>query len=340
MSIKLFSATNDDVVEASVGIGTCAYGYALSSLLPLVDRLGIQRRVQDPKFYDRLKRDILDGCVMPPITIAFLHKAKSKLPTSRVELSAYCNANISQGFVLDGIQRLNTLKRASADQKLDRKRTLFVNVVVCCSMDSLLYRMITLNNGQRPMTMRHQIEILMTQMDLSKASLSINTEKDGGSRKKGYFRQADVVLAYLAFLAGSTTVDTQKLIEQRLDEILASQVQETPPRAAKSQFFDALKLIEQWSENDDVQKWFKTVNNLIGFCAGARRGLPAVRALSSTKFNDAISVFEDSFSAFDVSKIKLGQVRRDCLKFYIENYAALKAKSALELTDQFAKLTA
>ena len=97
-------------------------------------------------------------------------------------------------------------------------------------MDSLLYRMITLNNGQRPMTMRHQVEILMEQVDFSGTSLKIRTEKEGGIRKEGYFRRADVVLAYLAFLSGSTTVDTQKLIQERLDQILAAKVLEAPPQ--------------------------------------------------------------------------------------------------------------
>lgn len=56
-------------------------------------------------------------------------------------------------------KELNTLSRIDAD-KLDMSRILYCNILISDSMDRLLYRMITLNNGQKPMSARHQIEIL------------------------------------------------------------------------------------------------------------------------------------------------------------------------------------
>lgn len=339
MSIKLFSVIHDDVVGAAVGVGETAYDYALTNMLPLISRLDIQRRVQDPKFYSRLTRDILTGCVMPPITIAFLVPKVASVGETKQKLQDFCNENIKNGFVLDGIQRLNALARArdQSNNEFPGNRTLFINIIACSSMDSLLYRMITLNNGQRAMTMRHQIEILMEQVDFSGTSLKVMTEKKGGSRKQGYFRQGDLVLAYLAFLSGSTTVDTQKLIEERLDQILAAKVLEAPPKHEDAQFFETLKLMEKWLKADETRAWFKVTNNLIGFCAGARQGLPNLKTLSAKKFSIVVANFDMAFSAFDVSKIKLGQARRDCLAYFIGNFKNMQDMDINDLTGEFAK---
>lgn len=45
---------------------------------------------------------------------------------------------------------LNTMKRIANDDKFPKDRMLYCNILICNSMDRLLYRMITLNNGQRP----------------------------------------------------------------------------------------------------------------------------------------------------------------------------------------------
>ena len=190
------------------------------------------------------------------------------------------------------------------------------------------------------MTMRHQVEILMEQVDFSGTSLKIRTEKEGGSRKQGYFRQADVVLAYLAFLSSSTTVDTQKLIQERLDQILAAKVLEAPPKLHDTQFFEALKLMEKWSKEKETEAWFKVTNNLIGFCAGARKGLQKIQRLSPKQFGEVIALFDGAFSGFNVSKIKLGQARRDCLAYFIGHFAELENLDKNELTDIFARITA
>jgi hypothetical protein len=161
--MEVFSVEHDQVVRGLVGQGVTDYKFALEKLYPLIDRLGIQRKIQDPKFYDRLKRDILNGCVMPPITIAFIDTdgAINENATS-AELTNFLNEGVDKGFILDGIQRLNTLQRAMNDtsNNFNLEKKLYFSVLICKSMDSLLYRMITLNNGQKPMTTRHQIEII------------------------------------------------------------------------------------------------------------------------------------------------------------------------------------
>ena len=102
----------------SVGAGFTDSGYrdAVNELYPAIDRLEIQRDKQNQKFYSRLYDDIKTGCVMPPITIALIDEEISleeKINTE--ELRQYVNDKVNEFFVLDGIQRLNTLNRVMHD---------------------------------------------------------------------------------------------------------------------------------------------------------------------------------------------------------------------------------
>ncbi|WP_241151507.1 hypothetical protein, partial [Pseudomonas viridiflava] len=93
-------------------------------------------------------------CVMPPITVAFV---TDKEFGANNEIEDYVNENIDASFVLDGIQRLNTLYRAAEEVEFGDDYVIYINFILCDSVEKLLYRMITLNNGQRPMTPRHQV---------------------------------------------------------------------------------------------------------------------------------------------------------------------------------------
>jgi hypothetical protein len=74
MAIKTYSFYHDEVIESRVVIGETTYGYAIDKIYPLLDRFNSQRKLIDIKFYERLERDLLTGCIMPPITIAFVNK--------------------------------------------------------------------------------------------------------------------------------------------------------------------------------------------------------------------------------------------------------------------------
>jgi hypothetical protein len=337
--IEIFATDHDAVVDAAVGQGRTTYRYALEHLYPLIDRLGIQRKVQDSKFYDRLKRDILNECVMPPITIAFIESEDINFnDIDNAKFQEYTNNNIAQGFILDGIQRLNTLKRASDEDQDDfpYDKSLYFSVLICKSIDNLLYRMITLNNGQRPMTTRHQVEILTSNLfDFSDTDIQIATEKSNG-RRRGSFKQADFVLAYLAFLSNSTTIDNQKLIEEKLDELLAFKILETDITEPDIEFSEVLTLIERFLDDGELRKWFKNVNNLIGFCSAIRKSYADVNQCSNEQFSEIIEEFEKAFSSFSISKIRLGQARRNAVNYFMSNFERLQGFNNLEMMEKIA----
>src|SRR5690606_22739146 len=109
--MEIFNIANDQVINGICGLGETDYAYTLDHVLPLINKLDEQRKFLDSKFYKRLERDILLGCLMPPLTLAFVIKEGEIRNID--DLREYVNKNIGSGFILDGIQRLSTLRRAS-----------------------------------------------------------------------------------------------------------------------------------------------------------------------------------------------------------------------------------
>lgn len=223
--ITALHLSDDKVIKSAFVTGVADYNFALEHIYPLLDRFGEQRKAQNKKFYERLRADIVTGCVMPPITLAFVDAANSH--ATEVELiESFINDNISEGYILDGMQRMLTLRDASALAGFSGDRPLYVNVIVAERYDLLLYRMITLNNGQKPMTARHQIEMLTKgAIDISNVDFPIVREKQTEGKKiTNAFRMSDIAEAYTAYLSDSLHNQNTKIIESKLDEILVGNV--------------------------------------------------------------------------------------------------------------------
>lgn len=328
--------SRDLVIKSAFISAVTNFDYAIENIFPLLDRFEEQRKAQSKKFYDRLRNDIVSGCVMPPITLAFVNSDLSTETDSGV-LRDFINHNIADGYILDGMQRMITLKDASTLNGYIGTRTLYVNVIIAERYDLLLYRMITLNNGQKPMTARHQIEMLTKgAIDISGMPLEVVSEKQTELTKiRNAFRMSDIAEAYTAYLSNSLHNQNTKIIESKLDEILVGRVMESDITNAEYTFPEILSEISRLQSVEKNKDWLRQVNNIIGFTVGAKRSLGDIRGITPEEFGRKIDIFEVAFDAINTSKVNVGKYRRELSRRYIERIAELKFFDQSQLEELF-----
>lgn len=335
----VFNIAKDEVIRGTCGLAEANYEYALQNIYPLLNKLDEQRKLIDKKFYKRLERDIIKGCLMPPLTLAFINK---EIPINTVEeLGKFVIKNIGEGFVLDGIQRLNTLKRASENSDFNEKKEIYFNIIIAENKDKLLYRMITLNNGQKGMTPRHQIEILTKELfNFKELKIKVQTEKEKAENPiKDSFSLGDIAKGYMAFLTNNVNNENSKIIEEKMDEILVGRILDNDLNNNEIEFFELLKIIDKCSDNINCLNWFRTVNNLIGYSAGAITSYKFIESLTSDELEQLLEKFEKSFKTLNTSKINLGKSRRELSREFIENLEEYSRYDNEELDEKFFELT-
>ncbi len=163
--------------------------------------------------YQLLREDLKSGCLMPPIILAIKMEgmqgnSNPKNITDKQILSLVKKTD--NLIILDGLQRTFTLidlveeLKKPGDGSLDQfyARPLRVEVYLGLKKIGVLYRMLTLNTGQTPMSTRHQIEILYSDY-LTKELEGIHffTEANGQRvQTVGDYQFKDVVEGFLSYL--------------------------------------------------------------------------------------------------------------------------------------------
>lgn len=314
----------DNVINSTFITAKTNYEFAKRKLVPLIYNYEEQRNSLKSTIYKTLEKDIVKGCVMPPITIAFIEREEQK------DLEKYINDNIENAFILDGVQRLTTLGNIKENIS-ELKQPLYVNVLICSSKDRLLYRMITLNNGQKPMTARHQIEILATQyIDFDNFDIDFSTEK---SKKRSDIKKDILVKGYLAFATESTNIDNQKIIEEMMSQLIMDKIINSEFVNKKVEFEEVISLIKRLYEMEDIKKWFKIDNNFIGFCSKISDSFEEIKDIPTNDFKDYLDRFEIAFSRLNTSKIKIGTARRKCVAFIFEDFKKFKEMDENKILD-------
>ncbi|NAT24253.1 hypothetical protein [Pseudomonas syringae] len=341
MSIKVFTMEYDNVIKSVVLTGETTYKFAIDNIFPLINRFSAQRKIQNPAFYDRLRNDILKGCLMPPITLSLIELDELNFDSIE-DASAYANDHIVNGYVLDGMQRLNTLNSIKDDENFPQEKSLYLSIVISANKDMLLYRMITLNNGQRPMTPRHQIEVLTEELfDFSSLDIEIQSEKERGEKiKRGAFNLSDISKGYLAFFTNSVHNENNKIISEKMDEIIVGNIMTTAVVENGLEFQKVLELIDQYSANESAKSWLKTQNNLIGFCVGVKSSYTFLEKLSADEFGSLVERFDAAFKSIDAAKVNLGKYRRELSRKLIEKSNDLIHLNEIELLTYFSDETA
>jgi hypothetical protein len=154
------------MIEASVG-------EYLSLIRESLDQNEYQRRKikTSNTVYSLLKDDFQKGCVLPPLVLA-LRDMPVNYEINELNVNEYLVDHRNGLVIIDGLQRTFTLLTIEQDLKHDPEKTLAfmgktlrLELYLGMSRVGILYRMLTLNTGQSPMSLRQQIEMLY--MDLS-----------------------------------------------------------------------------------------------------------------------------------------------------------------------------
>lgn len=193
------------------------------------------------KPYELLRRDLAEGCVIPPIILAVSEGPDGRLEhivsdaiqsdnvqdrLGDIEQEIYRAIDEGRILILDGLQRTHTMLNVVADlsspekkEELERflSRKLRFEIYFGLSKQGILYRMLTLNTGQTPMSFRHQLEILyhdyLEGRNLPSGIEIVREVDQSKARGISKYKFSDVVELFYAFSTGNPLpYDKQALI--------------------------------------------------------------------------------------------------------------------------------
>ncbi|HII4481709.1 TPA: hypothetical protein ACY4S0_001761 [Clostridium perfringens] len=210
--MKIISRIDDKKISSTNIFIEIEYKEYLSFSKKIIHNNDLQRkRVKSSKtVYSLLKDDLKDGCIIPPIVLAISDAGYSK-EWSNEDVEKFINRNIEKLLILDGLQRTYTLIDAEKELKQEKdiekivdfeKRILRLELYVGINKFGILYRMLTLNTGQTPMSLRHQIEILYKNFaDEPIEGVQIITETDNARLGDvGVYNFKDVIEGFNSYL--------------------------------------------------------------------------------------------------------------------------------------------
>jgi len=327
--MKILNSIHDNRINSTNMILESTYGEYLTFAKSILKNNDFQRkRVKTSKtVYSLLKNDMKQGCLMPSLVLAITDSKKAFSPTmSESELLGYFIDNAAKVLILDGLQRTYTLLDAEAELSKDEpeKYTAFLlyplRLEVYCNINKfgILYRMLTLNTGQTPMSARHQLEMLYSDM--------LDTEVDGMTLIPDNAGKADpddnqfvfqyVIEGFNSYMNRKEfPIDREELLEnvKMLEKISSEDVSSDIFKSFLETYIQVFRTLRQISANyiiteDDlreyeidgnpfgkkVSKVFSSSQALTGFGA----------AVGKLKDNGIISSFEDIVNCLQTLKNK------------------------------------
>jgi hypothetical protein len=170
-----------------------------------------RRRVKSSSsVYSLLKTDLRQGCVIPPIVLALAIEAKPKKDETDEVLVDTINKNNEKLIILDGLQRTYTIRdlvnelveKDDPEKEKILKGKLRIEIYIGINKLGILYRMLTLNTGQTPMSSRHQIEIIYSDYIQSGVEgITLIKEVDGDTpNAEGEYKFRDIIEGFTSYL--------------------------------------------------------------------------------------------------------------------------------------------
>jgi len=246
MRFEVLGLDYDRRIECFMVSARSDYEWYLAKTEGSETNLKIQRDVvKGTKPYRTLRADLKLGCILPTIVLAvrnadleptrkydisdgFIEAETRDLHLLKKSLDLATPADVD---IVDGLQRTNAIRQTLAElEDQDRAsflgRSLRLEIWVGIPFYSLAYRMLLLNAGQKPMSMKHQIDILSRGLadDLKDLpGIEIITIKDHKRRvRPGQYHLSTLAQAFQAWLQRNPNVDVSNLVVETLivDEAL------------------------------------------------------------------------------------------------------------------------
>lgn len=218
--------------------------------------LDIQRRVITGfKPYEKLRQDLTRGCLIPAPVLA-IQSSTLPPPEKEVEFAtALAAVKPDDVYIVDGLQRTNAIQQVAKGFTNDAARNewlthkLRVEVWPDISISSLTYRMILLNAGQKPMSLRHQLEVVSRPLcDALKqkfgSRLEIYRERDVDRRSSpGQYQFSLIASAFQAYVQKRPHIDLRNEVVEELNQLdaldtYASQLDEEGAADPTSEFME------------------------------------------------------------------------------------------------------
>ena len=220
------------------------------------EQFHLQRRREKHKAYGRLSSDIGEGALLPSITLAVkpeivasilpAYEAYRNDPSTAGDLAAALNAPGTVD-ILDGLQRTYIMRDLATDgAKFKKDQRILVEFWLERDLHNLIYRIIVLNAGQKPMSIKHQLELLFASLQESILSqlpgVEIYLERDNTRRSRAKkFAFHVIVSAYQAMITGSPELQKDNIVANELMESSALEVGETTLSEQFDTFVETLK---------------------------------------------------------------------------------------------------
>ncbi len=171
--MKVLSVIYDGMLDANNVLVEMTIGEYLDIGLKIFDKNQYQRKrvSRSSSIYSLLGDDLKKLCTIPTIVLALTDERQKEVLRPDMTSEDVQNVlNTQNLIILDGLQRTYTIRDSVKElgnalfDLVDKEKLinhkLRVEVYCGLSKTGILYRMLTLNTGQTPMSRRHEIEIL------------------------------------------------------------------------------------------------------------------------------------------------------------------------------------
>jgi hypothetical protein len=234
MTMAATMIDRDDRLQSFCVTAKCTYQDFLDLTTGADNNLDIQRAIiKGTKSYATLRSDLKRGCVLPPLVLAA--NSTQPIPISQyyatsdfVGLSdSLTRLTANDVYIIDGLQRTNAIRQTaeelSGTERSDfLERELRLEIWLDISFGAIAYRMLLLNAGQRPMSVKHQVEILSSKLETDLIGIpGLDIFRTGSNRRRsqpGQFALAKLAQGFQAWLQGQPNIDLRNTV---MEELLA-----------------------------------------------------------------------------------------------------------------------